>query len=682
MNTRSNYRAGPARAFVLALALACVSAHGAKPAAPSLAGEVARSQALPAAPLLKDEDFARRSRLSQVKLAPDSSALAFFESDGKDNALYVLDLKTSVKRKLLAIAGRQELHWSSDSSTVFLDGGDTLSTVSVADGASSKIAAFDRKLEQQLLAVDPSHPRHVLTESHDRTAKAYSISRVGADGASTIIYEGDAKVHDFLVDARGQVNFIRTLDAEFGQIVARRQDGKWIEHTRCKRLRACQLVSVTADGRLTMIVNQDDDRRALVQLGADGKSRRILHTDPLAVSDLRNAVTTPSSRTPLVAVYDAPTRRNYGLTPAAARAIADINKRFPDTGISISAGDGTAAGRWLLAERGPRLQQDRYWLYDLATRRVTPVLEDERKLGQPLPEAQLASKIALAYRGSDGALLHGYLLLPPGRKAAEVPLLTMVHGGPWGRFDNDHSSLVQMVVNRGVAVFQPNFRASTGHGDKYMTSPGTDFGNGRVQADIIEGVRYLQANGVGDKNRLAIMGDSFGGYATLLALTHTPDMFKFGMATVPPTDFLRTMNAAAKGPAYGDDAPFAVTLKEMGVDLNDASMVQKLVDTSPAANAGKVTRPLLILAGGKDHIVDIGAVTDYVARLQGAEKKVSFLVDPDEGHNPRKPMVRQAYSHLLQRMLHQYLGAPAPAPASPELAKYLEQNLKLNTALD
>jgi dipeptidyl aminopeptidase/acylaminoacyl peptidase len=214
-----------------------------------------------------------------------------------------------------------------------------------------------------------------------------------------------------------------------------------------------------------------------------------------------------------------------------------------------------------------------------------------------------------------------------------------------------------------------------------MSAPKSDFGNGRVQADIIEGVRYLLAHGVGDQKRMAVMGDSFGGYATLMALTHTPDLFQFGMASVPPTDFGRTMQAAAAGPAQGGGAPFSVTLTEAGINLADPAVMKKLADSAPAAQPGNISKPLLILAGGKDRMVDPASVTDYVARLQGLNKPVTLLLDPDEGHNMRKPMLRQAYTHLLLRGLHQYLGGPAPAAPSSELAKYLEQNLKVNTAL-
>ena len=681
MLTRKLVRTGPVRAVGLALAFSCLSAGAASLETRTLKPQLARNAALPAAAPIKDEDFSRRSRLSQVKLSPDGAWLAFLESDGQGQALYLLDTATGAKKKLLAISGRQDPSWSSDSKVIFLDSGDALSQVSIADGASSKLAAFDAKKEQQFLFVDPSAPRHGINEEFDRAAGVYRISRIGVDGASQIIYEGSKKVDQFLLDGAGQVSFIRTKEADFTQVVSRKQDGKWIEATRCKRLRACELVATSKDQRmLTMIVNHADDRKALVQLNLATKATRVLHTDPLALSDLKQAVVSPGSGAPLFAVYDSPARRSYGLTPAASQAALAIGKRFPDANITIGASE--SAARWLLTERSARLNQERYWMYDVATRRITPVLTQESSLGQPLAEASLAQKIALHYRGTDGALLHGYVSLPPGKDAAALPMVTMVHGGPWGRFDNDYSALVQMLVNRGYAVFQPNFRASTGYGDKYLTAPKSGFGNGRVQADITDGVRWLLAQGVGDKNRLAIMGDSFGGYSTLLALSHTPDLFKFGMAMVPPTDFARTMKAAAAGPAWGGDAPFSVTLTEMGVDLNDAAVLKNLSDDSPAAQVGKISKPLLILAGGKDRMVDPAGVTDYVAKLQGMNKQVTLLLDPDEGHQPRKPLMRQAYTHLLLRGLHQHLGGPAPAAASPELAKYLEQNLKVNTALN
>ena len=256
-----------------------------------------------------------------------------------------------------------------------------------------------------------------------------------------------------------------------------------------------------------------------------------------------------------------------------------------------------------------------------------------------------------------------------------------MHGGPWDRLDGDYNPLVQLLVNRGYAVFMPNFRASTGHGEIYTKAPKSDFGNGRVQADITDGVRWLLANGVGDKNRLGIFGDSFGGYSTLLALTHTPGIFKFGMAMAPPTDFLRTLTKTVATPAQGTEPPMSVTFSEAGIDMADAAAMKRIGDAAPAANANKLMRPLLVLAGGKDQLVDVAGVTDYVARLQGLHKPVSLLLDPDEGHNPRKRLFKQAYGYLLQRMGHEHLGGPAPAAPSAELSAYLKQMVKVNGAM-
>jgi dipeptidyl aminopeptidase/acylaminoacyl peptidase len=640
----------------------------------------ARNLALPPAPQIKDEDFSRRSRLREVKQSPDGAWIAYLESGDNTASLKLLNVATGDKRQLLAELGRTQLHWSTDSQALFLDTGEALSLLQIKDGASTRIAAFDGKFKQRFVSVDRSRPQHALVDEFDSTAPRYRLARIGADGAREVLYEGPKHLIDFLQDGKGQLSFIRALDDNYLQQVSRRQDGKWVAATQCKRLRSCKLVSASDDGRVVdMLQASGDDRDSLVRIDLAANTRRVLHSDPAALADLDQVQLSPRTGAALFAVYDAPRRRNYGLTGPARQAATDIDKRFPDASISIGASEDAAY--WLLTERGARVQQERFWLYDRKLRTFRAILEQERALGEPLPEQQLAHKIALHYRASDGALVHGYLSLPPGKDASRLPLLTMVHGGPWGAFDGGYQTLVQLLVNRGIAVFQPNFRASTGYGDKYRLAPKADFGNGRVQADIIDGVKWLVANGVGDSRRLAIMGDSFGGYSTLLALTHTPDLFQFGMATVPPPDFVRTMRAAAAGPAMPGELPFGMTLSENGIDLGDAAAMKRIADSAPAVNPEKISKPLLVIAGGKDQMVDIAAVTDYVARLQGGGKQVSLLVDPDEGHNLRKPIMRQAYVYLLQRMLHQHLGGPAvPAPGA-ELAKFLEQSMKANGAL-
>jgi dipeptidyl aminopeptidase/acylaminoacyl peptidase len=664
-----------------ALAFAACTSAWAAPAAPqptSLAAIAAASRAMPPARSLADDDFSRRARVREVKLSPDGASIVFLEANaGGTASVQLLDLRTGQKKQLLASIARAGLAWSTDSRVLFVDSGDALATLSPDDGASMRIASFDPKLQQQFVAVDASQPQAALLDEFDAASGTWRLHRLGADGKRELLYEGQ-KLLDYLVDQQGQLSVIRTRDQRYEQVVRHRERGEWVEVARCQPLRSCGLVSISGS-TLQMTVNLDDDRKSLVALDLRTRKQRVLHTDPARLADLKQVVLSQRSGQPMFAVYSAPQRRNYGLDQSSRAAAADIAKRFPLANVSIAASED--APRWLVTERGARLPQERYWLYDRRSHAFTQVLQAERDQGEPLPEQDLAQTVALQYRASDGALVHGYLTLPPGKDPAALPLLTMVHGGPWASFGNDYGTLVQLLANRGYAIFQPNFRSSSGYGNKYMLAPKADFGNGRVQADIADGVRWLVANGIGERKRLGIMGDSFGGYSTLLALTHTPELFQFGMALSPPPDFAQTLRAVADAGAVEDDVPFAQRLPMLGIALDDKAAMKPMSEQAPARHAAQVTRPLLIIAGARDDKVALPTVTAYVARLQELQRPVSLLVAPDEGHMPRKPITRQAYLYLLQQMLHQHLGGPAAPAASPELAAYLKQNMKANGAL-
>jgi dipeptidyl aminopeptidase/acylaminoacyl peptidase len=643
---------------------------------PDLKPIAARAAALPAAPRLELADLLRRPQLQEVHLAPDGKHLAYLLAAGKEASLMLHAVDTGATRTLLTGLGRVQLSWSSDSSTLFLDDGASLSAVTTAGGSAVRLASFDRKREQQFLLPDPVLPHHGLVEEFDRAGHAYQLERIGLDGTRTPLYSGPRKVQDLLLDAHGELAFIETMEDDFTPVVAHREQGKWVEFLRCQRHRACSLVTVSGDGRtLTMILPEDGDRKALYAIDTRTRARRLVSRDPLGVSDLRRVVLDPQGRQPRLAVYDLPRVRNIGLDAGSTRAAHDLARRFPDTDIAISP----AADTWLLTETGATLQQPRYWLYDPAHLRAREVLAAERAAGQPAAPLMAANPVT--WTASDGMPLHGYLTLPAGQEARKLGLVTLVHGGPWNHLDSRFHWLMQLLANRGYAVFAPNFRSSTGYGDKYMLAAGEAFGNDRVQRDIIEGVQWLTANGIGDPARLAILGDSFGGYSTLLALTHTPDMFQFGMATVPPPNFARALRSVSGDTGNGDSAPLSLTLADMGIRYNDEAAMRPIEEAAPEHHPERVVRPLLILAGGKDQIVDIATVTRYVARLQELGKSVTLLVDPDEGHHARAPITREAYAYLLERMLQRYLGGAAPAAATPELKAYLERNLKANAAL-
>ena len=639
----------------------------------------ASTAALPQAPRLALDAFLARSALRDIRLAPDGRRVAFFMQAGAGASLNLYDIASGATQVLAKDVPRGTLGWSTDGSTLFIDDSSGISAITVKDGAIAKLAAYDKNLENKVLGIDMRRPQHLLASEYDRKAGEYRLFSYAADGSRERLYQG-APLREALLDVKGLPLFTKSLAADYAQIISRRDGIGWKEIMRCKPVHPCSMVEASADGkRLTVMMSYQGDRTSLFEVDADTGAQHLLHTDPQALADLRGVATDPLTGEILAATYDLPQRRSYAIAATARTAMADITKRFAGSGVTLSASSG--GKRWLIVETAGDVQQPRYWVYDASTRQSREILQDERAIGKPLAREALAPKQAFSYRASDGKSVHGYLTLPRGTDPAKAPLVTMVHGGPWSRFDGDYHWMVQWLANRGVAVFQPNFRASTGYGEKYMLAPGMDFGNGRVHADVIEGVQWLLANGIGDKARLAILGDSFGGYTALMALTHTPEMFQFGFAAVPPPDFARVIELAANENLAGtEDLPTTMRFKELGISQANEAAMASLRRDAPIAGTAHVVKPLVILAGGKDNKVEIASVTDYVSKLRAGGKPVTLLVDPDEGHNPRKPVIRQAYAYLLERMLHDYLGSAKPADCEPDLCRYLEQTVKVNHA--
>lgn len=665
-------RAGARLCLGALLAISC--AH----AAP-LSGELARNAALPRAPLLDPKLFDLPERLRDVRLAPDGAHLAWVEDvDGKAE-LHVTPLAGGPARPLASLEPQDRVHWSRDGTVLFVAQEGGVAAIGVRDGAGGRIAMLDKEGNQRFAGIDRSMPRHALIEENDPARRRTRLVRVKADGARSILYDGAGAITAHLFGPDGRPAILRRQEPDFTQLILQGQGKSWIEAARCRPLRTCVPLALSPDGaRLFLRTLHGGDREALLEVTLPGGKQRVVHTDPEGLADLVGVTLNPHNGQPMLAAYQLPGPRLYGIDAEGKRIAAGIARRFPDGGVYV---ESCAPGACLLVERGPRMAQPRYWLFDLKRQTFRPVLGDIRARAAIPPEQYLARRIALRYPASDGKLVHGYLTLPPGRPARSLPLVTIVHGGPWGHVGGGYSAGAQLLANRGVAVFEPNFRGSTGYGERYTTAPGADFGNGRVQADIIDGVRWLLAQGVGDAQRLGIAGSSFGGYATLLALTHTPGMFRFGLAGQPPTDFARSMRVSAAAPAKPGERPLRLMLAELGIDPGSPAQMQPIARDAPHGLGARLRAPLLVIAGGKDELVEVEAVVDYVARLQGLGKPVSVLVDPEEGHNPRNPLARQAQMHLLLRMLHRYLGAPPPPAADAELARYLARTLRVNAAL-
>ncbi|RZA27303.1 MAG: S9 family peptidase, partial [Lysobacteraceae bacterium] len=507
---RHPYRTVLARAAArLCAALLAISCADAAP----LSAELARNALLSRAPLLDPALFDRPERLREVRLAPDGAHLAWVEEvDGKAE-LSVMPLAGGPARPLAALEPKDRVHWSRDGTVLFVAQEGGVAAIGVRDGAGGRIAMFDKDGRQRFAGVDHAMPRHALIEEHDAAAHTSRLVRIGADGARTLLYAGPGKLGAPLSGPGGTPAILRRQETDFTQLILQRRGKEWIEATRCAPLRTCVPLALSPDGtRLFLRTLHAGDREALFEVTLASGARRVVHTDPEGLADLAGVILSPRGGQPMLAAYQLPNLRLVGLDADGKRIAAGIARRFPLGGVAV---ESCAPNACLLAERNARMAHARYWILDLQRQSFRPVLDEVRAKGGMPPDTQLAQRIALRYPASDGFTVHGYLTLPPGLPARSLPLVTIVHGGPWGHVTGGYSPSAQLLANRGFAVFEPNFRGSTGYGERYTLAPGAAYGNGRVQADIIDGVRWLLAQGVGDPQRLGIAGGSFGGWVAI-----------------------------------------------------------------------------------------------------------------------------------------------------------------------
>ncbi|OGT55227.1 MAG: hypothetical protein A3E01_06245 [Gammaproteobacteria bacterium RIFCSPHIGHO2_12_FULL_63_22] len=637
------------------------------------------------APRLERADFLAKPAIAGARLSPQGRHVAVLREGERGRSVWLLDTKSLQLTRLVAMTDATDLSWSRDGKWLFLESTRQLSKVSVTGALGSGVMLrLDDARKLEVAGIDPTQPAAVLlfeqeTRPGETLPSKYRLLRLDVSGRRTVLHEDSRALLDFALAPDGRLAFLKRVDGKSVSIVGRAPGQRWRELVRSHAMERASLIA-TSDGGRSLLLAGDiaSDRRALLRVDLQGKVHR-LHEDPEAIADLADVVIDPETQQPLLASYRSLRPSTHGLTPAIAARMSKLQARFPDRMLDISIAAGVDAP-WLLHERGDVLQRGRWFLFNPRSGEFRIILDKIEDPSKSLPAAALARRIAFSWRASDGMQLHGFLSVPPGIDPRRLPLLASVHGGPWAQARPGFSTTTQFLANRGYVVFEPNFRGSTGFGRSYLFAAKGDFGNGRVQRDIEEGVRQLLAQGIGDPKRVGITGVSFGGYATLLGITFSPDLFRVGVAVVPPSDFGWTLRWATTNSDISLNAaiPLIDTLKLLSLDISDPTVLQRLRTQSPLANAARLQRPLLMMAGGRDQRVAIRGVVHYAATLRALDKDLGLYIDPKAGHALDEPGSREAYLYLMEDQFHRHLRGARPTPPNAELREQLRRNLRLD----
>lgn len=261
-----------------------------------------------------------------------------------------------------------------------------------------------------------------------------------------------------------------------------------------------------------------------------------------------------------------------------------------------------------------------FYLFDKASGDLSKLAD----LTPWLKEADLCDMQPVSYQSRDGIKISGYLTLPKGYEAKNLPVVINPHGGPWARDTWGFNPEVQYLANNGYAVLQMNYRGSTGFGKAFWEMSFKQWGR-TMQDDISDGVKWLVDQGIADPKRVAIYGGSYGGYATLAGLTLTPELYAAGVDYVGVSNLFTFMSTI---PPYWK--PMLDMLYEMvGNPKTDSLM---LAEVSPVFHVDKIQAPLFVAQGANDPRVNKAESDQIVQALKDRGIAVEYMVKDNEGH--------------------------------------------------
>ena len=266
-----------------------------------------------------------------------------------------------------------------------------------------------------------------------------------------------------------------------------------------------------------------------------------------------------------------------------------------------------------------------------------------------IKEEQMAEMKPISYISRDGLTIHGYLTLPVGRDAKNLPVVVNPHGGPWARDSWWFNQEVQFLANRGYAVLQMDFRGSTGYGRKHWESSFKQWGK-TMQNDITDGVKWLIKEGIADSNRIAIYGASYGGYATLAGITFTPDLYACAVDYVGVSNLFTFMKTI---PPYWE--AWRKQMYEMVGDPAKDSILMR--EASPVFHVKNIKCPLFVAQGANDPRVNKAESDQMVDAIKKRGVHVEYMVKNDEGHGFYNEENRFDFYGVMEQFLDQHIGS-------------------------
>ena len=600
-------------------------------------------------PLIPLRDFFKNPEKTSYYISPDGKYLSYLASYKNRLNIFIRETGSDKSKRITNESSRDIISyfWGSSERILYLQdnkGNENFHLFAVyKDGTGhTDLTPFE---DITVMVIDELEDieSEVMIAMNKRNKEIFDAYRLNIEtGEMTVEAENPGNISEWFTDHDGKIRAAITTDGVNSSLLYRDNDSspfKTVLTTNFKE--TVSPTFFTFDNKYVYASsNLNRDKSAIVKFDiAQGKEMELIFEHPevdvynLGYSKKRKLLTQISYTTwkRKIEFLDDETKKIYErLTPELGNyeiVIADTNKE-EDKFIIRTYSDRSLGS---------------YYYYDKNTNELKKLSD----VSPWLQEEDLSEMKPVSFTSRDGLNINGYLSLPPGADPENLPVVLLVHGGPWVRDTWTYSPEAQFLANRGYAVFKVNYRGSTGYGKKFWELSFRQWGR-KMQDDLTDGVKWLINRGIADPKRIAIYGGSYGGYAVLAGLTFTPELYACGIDYVGVSNLFTFMKSI---PPYWK--PYLEMMYEMvGNPEKDKELMH---DASPVFHVDKIKAPLFIAQGRMDPRVNVNESNQMVEALKRRGIDVPYMVKDNEGHGFRNEENRFEFYEAMEQFLEKHL---------------------------
>lgn len=597
------------------------------------------------------------------RLSPNGQKLAYLAPD-ENNVLnvYVKDLINDIPEVKITQDKKRGIRsylWHFDNEHIFYvqdkdgDENEHLYLTDLQSKTTQDLTPF-KETKVKIIAYNYQYPNQMIIGLNKRDKSLFDVYRLEiSSGELTLEMENKENITDFIVDDQLELRALVEVSTSGEEVVKVRenQNAPWKELLRYEPWEdSVSVESFTKDGKsLDLLSSLGSDTFQFIRMNLQTGNQEILFHDPHfdMTSVSRDDKTGEylsvlvEKEEPVSIPFSNAVKDDFVLIKAEMKEpffLADKNLNNDKWIIVLSQSDKPL----------------RYYLFDRQTKKSTFLFSTRPSLDQ----YKMSVTKPVYIKSRDGLSLLSYLTLPLSREKEKLPIVVFVHGGPWARDTLAFNPSVQWLANRGYGVLQVNFRGSTGFGKAFVNASTKEWG-AKMQDDLIDAKNWVIAEGIGDPEKIAIFGGSYGGYAALVGLTFTPDAFAVGVDIVGPSNLVTLLQTI---PPYWTVQNIE-NYKRIG---NLDTEKEFLQSRSPLFKIDQIIKPLFIAQGANDPRVKQAESDQIVDKMRANGKDVTYLLFPDEGHGFARPENRLRFYAAVEQFLAKYLGGKAEAPTESE----------------